>query len=263
MNATAVTATCLLLFASGCDSTQNAPPQQTSASAAAVAPSAVVSATSLPAPTETASATPPATAKGPFPESTNPALRDPDKAKETAPATFKVKFETTQGDVELECKRASAPNGVDRFYNLIKIGFFDDSAFFRVVKEPKPFVVQFGIHGNPDVSKLWKESRLKPDKVKDSNKRGTLTYAMSGSPDTRTTQLFINLADNEMLDKQGFSPICTVTGKGMDVVDKLESSYGNMPSQQQPEIQSQGNKFLRQRYPRLDYVKTARLAGAK
>ena len=196
-------------------------------------------------------------------QASNPALKNPAALKEQAPAKYNAKFDTTVGAFTIAVDRSWAPNGADRFYNLVKIGFFDDVAFFRVVKEPNPFVVQFGIHGNPDVSKLWKDANLKPDPVKDSNKRGTLTYAMSGSPDTRATQLFINLGNNDMLDKKGFAPICAVTGSGMDVVDKLESSYGNMPSQQQPEIQEKGNKFLRERYPRLDYIKTARLVVGK
>jgi peptidyl-prolyl cis-trans isomerase A (cyclophilin A) len=271
MNARALSATALavapalVVLAAGCEPAPDATPKP-EAKPTAAAPAATPPKPSAAPPP--AQAEPPKTpAKGPFPESTDPAMRDPSKAKATAPATFKAKLETTQGDFEVECTRAWAPNGVDRFYNLVKIGFFDDVAFFRVVKTPKPFVVQFGIHGNPEVSKLWKDSQLKPDKPVESNKRGMLTYAMAGSPDTRTTQLFINLGDNVMLDKMGFAPICKVSGDGMAIIDKLDGTYGETGSRAQPDIQSQGNAFLRQRFPLLDYIKTARLvdpkAGAK
>lgn len=201
-------------------------------------------------------------AKGPFPQSTDPALRDPTKANEKAPATFSVRFETTAGDFDVLCTRRWAPHGADRLYNLVKLGFYDDAAFFRVVKQPRPFVVQFGIHGNPEVSRLWKDANLPVDKPIESNLRGTVTYAMAGRPETRATQLFINLYDNVMLDKMGFAPVCKVTGDGMDAVERIESVYGEEPSQAQGEIQSAGNALLRSRFPRLDYIKTARLADA-
>jgi peptidyl-prolyl cis-trans isomerase A (cyclophilin A) len=199
-------------------------------------------------------------AKGPFPESKDPALRDSSRAAEKAPATFRVAFATTAGDFRVECTREWAPHGVDRFYNLVKIGFFDDVAFFRVVKEPRPFVVQFGIHGNPEVSKVWRFARLPADEPKQSNIRGTLTYAMAGPPTTRTTQLFINFSANTALDQMGFSPICRVPEEDMKVVEAIEGAYGEEPSSEQEAIESQGNAFLRSRYPFLDYIKTARLA---
>lgn len=203
----------------------------------------------------------PPVAKGPFPESTHAAMKDPALATEQAPATFKMKFDTTAGAFEVECLRDWAPNGADRLYNLAKIGFFDDVGFFRVVKRPKPFVVQFGIHGNPAVAKAWVAANLPPDEVKEKNLRGTLTYAMAGSPDTRATQLFFNLSDNVNLDKMGFAPVCRVTGDGMSVVDALYAGYDGAPSEKQGQIQGQGNKFLRATYPLLDYIKTARLVG--
>jgi peptidyl-prolyl cis-trans isomerase A (cyclophilin A) len=199
----------------------------------------------------------PSKAKGPFPESQHPAMKDASKATEKAPETFQVKFETTAGDFTMECTRKWGEHGVDRIYNLVKIGFFDDVAFFRVAKG---FVVQFGIHGNPDVSKVWSDNKLPPDEVKESNSRGMVTFAMAGSPDTRSTQLFINFGDNSRLDKMGFAPLCKVDADGMQVVDKIHSGYGEAPSSQQGAIQAQGNKFLRARYPELDYIKTARLA---
>ncbi len=201
-------------------------------------------------------------AKGPFPESTNPALRDPAAAAAQAPETFQVKFETTAGDFSVECTRAWAPHGVDRFYSLVKVGFYDDVALFRAVKG---FVVQFGIHGNPEVSAKWRDAQLPADPVKGSNTRGMLTYAMAGPPTTRTTQLFINLGDNSKLDAMEFGPICKVMGDGMDVVDKIHMGYGEAPSKAQGAIQAQGNKVLREKFPLLDYIKTARLvddAGA-
>ncbi|MEJ7730645.1 MAG: peptidylprolyl isomerase [Polyangiaceae bacterium] len=223
-------------------------------------------ATARPATTATAASTAPAEpvqAKGPFPESTNAALKDPSKAKEKAPATFKVRFETTAGDFAVECKRDWAPVGVDRFYNLVKIGFFDDVAFFRVVKTPKPFVVQFGIHGNPDVSKVWSDANLAKDDPKETNARGTLTYAMAGSPDTRSTQLFINYGDNARLDQMGFAPVCKVLDDGMTTVDKIDGTYGETASKAQGEIQKSGNKFLREKFPKLDYIKAARIWDGK
>ena len=250
-----------LLFVAACESGPTESPPTTGRSAATTTTAAP--ATAKPTPSPTTPATPAVSAKGPFPESTNPGIKDPSKAKDKAPASFKVKFETTAGDFEVECKREWAPNGVDRFYNLVKMGFYDDSALFRVVKSPKPFVVQFGIHGNPEVSKVWRDSNLPPDPVKEANKRGTLTYAMAGSPDTRSTQLFINFGDNDRLDGMGFAPICKVTGDGMDVVDKIESSYGETPSRDQGQIQSSGNKYLREKYPKLDYIKTAKLSDGK
>lgn len=203
-------------------------------------------------------ATPKPTAKGPFPESTNPAMMDPSKATEKAPDKFTVKFDTTAGEFEVECTREWAPNGVDRFYNLVKIGFFDDVSLFRAVKG---FVVQFGIHGNPEVSAKWRDAQLPKDDVKGTNSRGMLTYAMAGSPDTRTTQLFVNLNDNPRLDGMGFAPICKVTGDGMSVVDKIYMGYNEKPSKAQGTIQTQGNKFLREQFPELDYIKTARVVG--
>jgi cyclophilin family peptidyl-prolyl cis-trans isomerase len=209
-------------------------------------------------------------AKGPFPESTNAAMKDPSKAKDKAPDTFTVKFDTTQGEFEMECHRDWAPNGVDRFYNLVKIGYFDDVSFFRAVKTPKPFVVQFGIHGNPEVSKVWSEANIVPDEVKKSNTRGMLTYAQAGRPkekgktaESRSTQLFISYGDNSSLDAQGFAPICEVTGNGMDIVEKLYSGYSERLTSQQGQIVSQGNAFLRKSYPLLDYIKTARLPGSE
>ena len=149
------------------------------------------------------------------------ALKNPAEMKETAPATYKAKFETSAGDFVVEVHRAWAPKGADRFYNLVKHGFFDDCRFFRVVPN---FMVQFGINGDPAVQTNWVNNRIADDPVKESNKRGYITFATAG-PNSRTTQVFINFADNTGLDRQGFAPFGTVT-TGMEVVDKINAQYG-------------------------------------
>ncbi len=186
----------------------------------------------------------------------NPALLDPTRADEKAPATYNVKFETTKGDILIKVTRSWAPNGADRFYNLVKIGYFDDAAFFRVLPG---FMAQFGINGNPEVNKIWKNSQIPDDPVKESNRRGYLTFATAG-PDTRTTQLFINFADNARLDGQGFAPIGKVV-QGMNVVDSIYSGYGEGAPQgkgpNQAFVQGGGNQYLKKFFPKIDYVKKA------
>lgn len=196
-----------------------------------------------------------------FPQSTHPAMTDPSRATEKAPDTFRAKFETTKGDVVFECTRSWAPNGVDRFYNLVKIGFFDDVALFRVAKG---FVVQWGIHGDPKVSAVWQNANLPPDPVKQSNTRGMLTYAMAGSPNTRSTQVFINYGNNKGLDAQGFAPICKVA-EGMEIADAFNGEYGEAVTGKQAEIEGRGNAYLREAWPKLDYIKAAKIVseGAK
>ena len=169
-----------------------------------------------------------------------------------APAEFKVKLETSKGDVVLKVSRDAAPKGADRFYNLVKNGYYDDTRFYRVVAK---FVAQWGFHGDPKVSKAWREAKLEDDPVKLKNVRGTLSFAMSG-PNTRTTQLFINLKDNEALDSKGFAPFAEVV-EGMDVVDKLHSGWGNTP--QQKKILDEGNAHLDKEYKELDRIKAAKI----
>lgn len=155
--------------------------------------------------------------------------------------------------------RSWAPRGADRFYNLVKARFFDGVEFFRVVKG---FVVQFGISGYPAVSRAWQNATIKDDPVKAHNTVGTITYADAG-PNTRTTQVFINLADNSSnLDGQGFAPFGKVT-TGMAVVKKLYGGYGEAPTSLQPQIASQGNSFLERKFPKLDSVIRARVVRAK
>ena len=174
---------------------------------------------------------------------------------DAAPAQFKVRFETSKGPFVVELHRDWAPNGVDRFHQLVQQGYYDDVRFFRVVP---PFVVQFGMHGDPATNAKWVAQPLQDDPVKQTNRRGTVTFAQTGMPNSRTTQLFINLQDNAMLDPQGFAPIGEVV-EGMSVVDRLYSGYGGAPSDQQPRIAAEGNAFLNQAYPKLDFVRTAKV----
>jgi peptidyl-prolyl cis-trans isomerase A (cyclophilin A) len=183
------------------------------------------------------------------------ALKDPAALKEKAPDVFKVKFDTTQGEFLVEVTRAWSPNGADRFYNLVKNGFFDEVRFFRVVPG---FVVQFGIHGDPELATKWLDAKIPDDPVVESNKRGTLTYAKSSLPNSRSTQLFINLADNSRLDSLGFAPFGRVT-EGMDVVDKLYGGYGEQLTRLQGEIATKGNAYLDKEWPKLDHIRKATL----
>ncbi len=189
-------------------------------------------------------------------------LADPSKLTEKAPDSFKVKFTTTKGDITLQLSRPLSPNGADRFYNLVKAGYFTDIAFFRVIPG---FMGQFGIHGDPIVAAAWRPAKIQDDVVKGSNVRGAITFAMAG-PNTRTTQFFINLADNANLDSMGFSPFGKVI-EGMDVVDKINGEYGEgAPRGRGPDqgrVQEEGNKYLKAEFPRLDYIKSATVLPAE
>jgi peptidyl-prolyl cis-trans isomerase A (cyclophilin A) len=175
---------------------------------------------------------------------------------QTAPASFRVKFQTSRGDFVVEAQREWAPLGVDRFYNLVKNGFYDGVCFFRVISG---FMAQFGIHGDPKVSAAWRQERIQDDPVKQSNKRAYISYAMAG-PNTRTTQLFINYADNSRLDQMGFAPIARVV-EGMDVVDRLHAGYGEGAPQgkgpEQGRLQMEGSAYLTKEFPQLDCIKKA------
>ena len=170
-----------------------------------------------------------------------------------APASFKATFEASCGTFTIEVQRDWAPKGADRFYNLVKNGLLDECRFFRVVSG---FMVQFGINGDPSVSGAWRDKRIADDPVKQSNKRGFITFATAG-PGTRTSQLFINFADNNFLDGQGFAPFGKVV-EGMDVVDKIFAGYGERPNQGM--IQMRGNEYLNKDFPKLDYIKKATIA---
>jgi peptidyl-prolyl cis-trans isomerase A (cyclophilin A) len=183
---------------------------------------------------------------------------DPAAATATAPAVYKVKMVTTKGDFTIEVHRDWAPLGADRFYNLVKSGYFADIAFFRVVKG---FMVQFGIHGDPAVNMKWRPARIQDDPTgKQSNTRGMVTFAMGG-PNTRTTQVFINYVDNGRLDSMGFPPFGKVIGEGMKVVDAIEGMYGEGAPQgrgpAQGRIQNEGNAYLKAEFPKMDYLKSA------
>ncbi|OFW20830.1 MAG: peptidylprolyl isomerase [Acidobacteria bacterium RIFCSPLOWO2_02_FULL_65_29] len=174
---------------------------------------------------------------------------------EAAPATFKASFVTSQGTFVVTVHKDWAPKGADRFYNLVKSGYFDEIRFFRVIPN---FMAQFGIHGTPAVSAAWTSARITDDPVKQSNKRGFVTFATAG-PNTRTTQLFVNFGDNVGLDKQGFAPFGEVT-TGMDVVDKLYSGYAEIYQRKDfelPRFMSEGNAYLTKAFPRMDFIKTA------
>jgi peptidyl-prolyl cis-trans isomerase A (cyclophilin A) len=183
-------------------------------------------------------------------------LGNPSALNERAPASFKARFDTSKGAFVIDVRRESAPNGADRFYNLVKNGFYDDTRFFRVISG---FMVQFGINGDPKISAPWRSAQIKDDPVKLSNKRGFITFATSG-PNSRTTQVFINFGDNGRLDGMGFSPFGQVT-TGMNVVDGLYSGYGEgAPSGRGPDqgrIQMEGNAYLTKEFPNMDFVRKA------
>ena len=189
----------------------------------------------------------------------NPAaigFADPSKLTEKAPETFKAQFDTTKGKFTVEVTRSLAPNGADRFYNLVRSGYFKDIAFFRVIPG---FMCQFGINGDPKTAATWRAASITDDPVKSSNARGAITFATAG-PNTRTTQMFINFGDNKNLDGMGFASFGKVS-EGMDIVDKINGEYGeSAPRGRGPDqgrVQREGNAFLKKEFPNLDYIKSA------
>src|ERR1700686_748029 len=179
--------------------------------------------------------------------------------KDKAPDTFQVKFTSTRGDFVVTVHRAWAPIGADRFYNLVKHHFYDNASFFRVVPG---FVVQFGISAYPPVAAAWDQANIQDEPVTQSNKRGYLTYAKTSMPNTRSTQIFINLKDNAGLDRQGFSPFGYVDAQGMKVVDMFYDQYGDStPPDYQDLIGKKGKAYLDKNWPKLDSIKTATLMG--
>jgi peptidyl-prolyl cis-trans isomerase A (cyclophilin A) len=196
---------------------------------------------------------------------TNSALMDPKSPamNQTAPETYRVLFNTSAGNFTVEVHRAWAPKGADRFYNLVKNGFYDDVRFFRVLRTPQPFMAQFGISGDPKLAAKWTNANIQDDPVKEHNTRGKITFATAG-PNTRTTQVFINYGDNSMLDRQGFAPFGEVVS-GMDVVDKLYADYGEgAPDGHGPDqsmIENQGTPYLMKGFPKLDYIKSAKIVA--
>jgi peptidyl-prolyl cis-trans isomerase A (cyclophilin A) len=182
-------------------------------------------------------------------------LLRPALLKDRAPATYQVKFTTTKGDFTVTVTRAWAPLGADRFYNLVKHHFYDNAAFFRVLPG---FVAQFGISAYPPVSAAWSKATISDDPVTQGNKKYNLVFATAG-PNTRTTQVFINLADNPRLDSMGFAAFGQIT-EGMSVVDSLYNGYGESPNQDL--IEKQGKVYLDKSFPKLDSTKTTVLTPA-
>ena len=177
-------------------------------------------------------------------------LRTPARLNETAPATYNARFDTSVGPFVVQVHREWAPKGADRFYNLVKNGFYDGARFFRVLPN---FMAQFGINGDPSVQRAWRGANITDDPVKQSNRRGYITFATAG-PGTRTTQVFINFANNARLDGDGFAPFGEVIS-GMEAVDKINPEYKQIPDQER--IQTQGNGYLTRAFPRLDYIRKA------
>jgi peptidyl-prolyl cis-trans isomerase A (cyclophilin A) len=182
----------------------------------------------------------------------NPAL---DKAK--APELYRVKFTTTKGDFVVEVTRAAAPLGADRFYNMVKVGFFTNVSFYRVIAGA---LIQFGAPPSPAVAKAWSTATIQDDPVKQSNTAGAITFAKAG-PNSRTTQVFINLQDNTQYDGMGFAPFGKVT-EGLDVVKSLYSGYGDMAEQggrgpSQVQLAAEGKPYLDKNFPQLDSIKSA------
>jgi len=191
-----------------------------------------------------------------------PDFTDPAKLTAKAPETFRAQFDTTKGKITIEVTRSLSPLGADRFYNLVRSGYFKDIAFFRVVPG---FMCQFGIHGDPAVSAKWNGADLPDEPVKAGNARGAITFAKAG-PNTRTTQMFINFADNRRLDAMGFPSFGKVV-EGMDVVDKLNGEYGDLAAfggrgPDPRRIESEGNAYLKKEFPNLDYIKSATILPA-
>lgn len=200
-------------------------------------------------------------AEAPKPAETKPAeaapagdLSDPASFTAKAPDKFKVEFDTTKGKITIQCARQYSPNGADRFYNMVKAGFFTDIAIFRVVPG---FMAQFGIHGDPKIAGKWKEANLQDDAVKGSNVRGALCFAKTGAPNSRSTQLFISYGDNSQLDAQGFSPFGKVSDADMKIWETINSEYREQPDQ--GKIQTEGNAYLKASFPNLDYIKSAKV----
>jgi len=188
-----------------------------------------------------------------------PAAPQPATPATPAPAdanVVKVKFDTSKGAFVVEVHKDWAPKGAARFLELVQLGYFNDNRFFRVVTQPKPFVVQWGIAGDPKLAQEWWDKTIQDDPVKQSNAEGTLTFAAGGAPNSRSSQLFINLGNNRFLDGMGFAPIAKVV-EGMDVVKSLNNEYQEQITNLQTDIVQKGNAWLDQKFPGLDYIKSA------
>lgn len=202
-------------------------------------------------PAKPAAAAKPAVPASPF----DKALLSPVSLNAKAPETFDAKFVTTEGDFVVHVTRAWAPNGADRFYNLVKHHFFDGAAFFRVIPG---FMAQFGLSAFPEVNRVWDNADIKDDPVKKSNIRSMVTFAATGAPNSRSTQLFINFGNNAGLDGQRFAPFGEVTS-GMEAVDKIYSGYREQPDQ--GAITAHGKEYLESNFPKLTIIKSATLVA--
>ncbi len=191
----------------------------------------------------------------------DPALLHPETLRARAPVEYEVKFVTTQGEFTVKVTRAWAPNGADRFYNLVRHHYYDGASFFRVLSG---FMAQFGLSAYPEVNRAWENANVKDDRLVQSNQRGYVTFATAG-PNTRTTQVFINFGNNGALDRQGFTPFGLVT-EGMDVVDKLYSGYGEgAPDGHGPDqglVGNRGRAYLEKNFPKLDSIRSATIVPA-
>src|SRR5256884_570629 len=250
---TAVAMGTLLFGCKAKEQTAETPPPEQPKAAATAAPKAEPPAAVAAQPEATASAPAPAPRPG-----YDRALLRAALLKDKAPDTFQVKFTTTRGDFVVTVHRAWAPIGADRFYNLVKHHFYDNASFFRVVPA---FIVQFGISAYPPVSAAWEKADIQDEPVTQSNKRGYVTYAKTSMPNTRSTQIFINLADNAGLDRKGFSPFGVVDAQGMTVVDMLYDQYASNSGPDQDQISKLGKPYLDKGWPKLDSIKTATLIG--
>jgi peptidyl-prolyl cis-trans isomerase A (cyclophilin A) len=179
------------------------------------------------------------------------------QSAQPATGTYRVLLDTSKGPVLIEVDRSLAPIGAEHFYRLVKAKYFDGARFYRIVPG---FVVQWGGAADPAVTQKW-DVTIPDDPVKGSNTRGTVAFAATGQPNSRTTHLFINLGDNAKLDAMGFAPVGHVVGNGMDAVDRIYPGYGEAPNQDQ--IASEGNAYLKKQFPQLDYIKTARIVSSK
>jgi peptidyl-prolyl cis-trans isomerase A (cyclophilin A) len=219
----------------------------------------------IPAFSQTSTATTPAkpksttTPKAPA-SSYDRTLLKPALLKETAPDTFQVKFDTTRGEFNVTVTRAWAPLAADRFYNLVKHHYYDGARVFRVVPG---FVAQFGISAYPPVTAAWDKATFKDEPVTQKNKRGTLTFAKTSMPNSRTVEIFINLKDNPSLDSQGFAPFGVVEAKGMNVVEMFYDQYGDSAGMDQQAMERGGEQYIATKWPKLDTIKSASIvAGA-
>ncbi|HXH68491.1 MAG TPA: peptidylprolyl isomerase [Candidatus Limnocylindrales bacterium] len=219
----------------------------------------IPAATQTPAPAPKPKSTTSAAAKPAAAPTYDHALLKPALLKEKSPDTYQVKFDTTRGEFTITVSRAWAPLAADRFYNLVKHHFFDNSRFFRV---SPGFVVQFGLSGIPAVNAAWDKATIMDEPVAQKNVRGSITFAKTGAPNSRGTQLFINLKDNTFLDSQGFAPFGVVDGKGINVVEMMYDQYGDAAGvNDQENITKGGEKYIAAHYPKLDTIKSATLIG--